>query len=197
SESRLYNIDKSTTTNFVGRHSDLSAISREITRIEDKELVLVIKGSGGIGKTTLINKLAIELSKRDKYNGGIHFIDCEPIADFNLFYQKISSIFNLQSAQYLIEHLNDFFDEKKRLIILDNFESILNNTETSKDIKSRYLTLIGELSQFSSIVITTRESCDEPWEEEYTLRSLESDEAIQLFNKITKNKYSSPGEQLY
>ncbi|MCG3823800.1 SIR2 family protein [Photobacterium damselae] len=197
SESKLHNIDKSTTINFVGRNSDISSISREITRIEDKELVLAIKGSGGIGKTTIINKLAIELSKRDKYNGGIYFIDCEPISDFNQFYHKLSSIFELQSAQYLIEHLNSFCDEKKRLIIIDNFESILNITGATEELKSKYLALIGELSQFASIVITTRESCGEPWEVEYTLRSLESDEAILLFNNTTKNRYSSPREQLY
>lgn len=196
-ESKLNNIEKSSVSNFIGRSSDLAAISRELVRIEDKGLVLVIKGSGGIGKTTIINKLSVELSKRDKYNGGIHFIDCEPISDFNQFHHKLSSIFDLQSAQNLIEHLSSYFDDKKRLIVIDNFESILNLKNCTDEIKCKFLSLIGELSDFSSIIITSRESSGESWEEEFVLRSLESEEALILFNKSTKNKYSSPREQLY
>ncbi|PTO59742.1 NB-ARC domain-containing protein [Vibrio splendidus] len=196
-ESKLYNIDKSSISKFIGRNSDLASISRELNRIEDKELVLVIKGSGGIGKTTIINKLAVELSRRDKYDGGVHFIDCEPISDFEQFHHKLSSVFELQSAQYLIEHLVNYYDNKKRLIIIDNFESILNIEGNTEELKCKYLALIGELSAFSSIIITTRESCGESWEEEYTLRSLESEEALLLFNKATKNKYLSSDEQIY
>ncbi|PTP16083.1 hypothetical protein CWO27_03650 [Vibrio sp. 10N.286.51.C3] len=184
---KMTNIDKSSVAKFIGRTSDLATISREISRIEDKTLALVLKGSGGVGKTTIAKKLAIELSMRGKYEDGITFIDCEPITAYDEFYQKISEGFFLSSVVNLKEHLSENNFSNNRLIILDNYESILN-----LDIgNEKFLELTGNISEYCSLIITSRESCQEQWEQELSLRSLDSYEALELFNNHTKNLYSN------
>ncbi|MBY7791652.1 SIR2 family protein [Vibrio fluvialis] len=193
----IKNVDKASTSKFIGRASDLIIISRELTRIEDKTLALSIKGSGGIGKTTIIKKLTVELSHRGKYRDGITFIDCEPINSYARFYQLVSSAFNLASVDDLIEHLQNNFIENNILIIFDNFESILNLDDRHKPTIKKYLDLVGAVSEFCSVIITTRETIEEPWSYELTLRSLESDEALELFNIHTKYQYNSSKQQTF
>lgn len=192
---KLINIEKSSVSNFIGRSSDLATISRELTRIEDKTLALVLKGSGGIGKTTISKKLAIEYSKRGKFEHGITLIDCEPIDSYSQFYKKISASFELTSIENLVEHLQENNFDNNRLLILDNFESILNLNEC-KSVKC-FLDLVGSISEFCSIILTTRQNTQEPWEQELVLRSLDSDEALELFNIHTGNSYSSKKQQKF
>ncbi|MDP2588910.1 SIR2 family protein [Vibrio splendidus] len=184
-------IDKKSITKFIGRTSDLSSISREMTRIENKNLALVVKGSGGIGKTTIVNKLALEYSKRGKYEDGIIFIDCEPINSYEQFYQKISEAFSLSFIIDLYEHLVDNNLNSNRLIILDNFESILN-MECNRD---DYLELTGAITEFCSLIITSRDRCQEMWEQELDLRSLDSNEGLELFNSHAKSLYDGHKQQ--
>ncbi|WP_408900106.1 SIR2 family protein [Photobacterium piscicola] len=196
-ESNLNDIDKATVTNFIGRKNDLANISREMSRINDKTQVLTIKGSGGIGKTIIIKKLAVELSKRGLFSSGITFIDCEFINEFELFKQKISYSFSLQNIDDLIKYLKDNYSGESRLIILDNYEAILNIDNKSATIKLQCNELISKIAEYSTVVITSRELLCEEWEEEYTLRSLDSDEALALFNKYTNNKFLTKKEQKY
>ncbi|MEZ9342590.1 SIR2 family protein [Vibrio cyclitrophicus] len=190
---KLNNVDKSSVTKFIGRSSDLSSISREIIRIENKNLALVLKGSGGVGKTTIANKLAVEYSKRGKYEQGITFIDCEPISSYEQFYQQVTRGFCLASILDLEQHLiNNNFDNN-RLIILDNYESILN----LDDDRDLFINLTGIITEFSSLIITSRDRIQEQWGQELSLRSLDSLEGVELFNYHTKNTYNSKKEQLF
>lgn len=63
------NIDTKNLVNFVGRKTDLEDITRKI--IDTNKQVLTIKGSGGIGKTTIVKKVATELYERGYYPDGI------------------------------------------------------------------------------------------------------------------------------
>ncbi|WP_029224335.1 NB-ARC domain-containing protein, partial [Vibrio splendidus] len=193
SSNNLFNIDKSSFSNFVGRASDLATVSREISRIEDKNLALVLKGSGGVGKTEVAKKVAIELHARGRFSDGITFIDCEPISDIDQFKQKLSLAFNKQGSDDLLAELAQSTHNGSRLIILDNYESILN----VQNQKAEFLSFIGPITEYATLLITSREVSGESWEEEYTLRSLESDEALLLFNNITKNRYLSESKQKF
>ncbi|WP_394246039.1 SIR2 family protein [Vibrio profundi] len=193
SSNNLFNIDKSSFSNFVGRASDLATVSREISRIEDRNLALVLKGSGGVGKTEVAKKVAIELHARGKFSDGVTFIDCEPISDLDQFKQKLSLAFNKQGSDDLLAELAQSIDNGSRLIILDNYESILN----IQNQKNEFLSLIGPITEYATVLITSREVSGESWEEEYTLRSLESDEALVLFNNITKHRYTSESNQKF
>jgi len=70
-------------------------------RYENK--LLTIKGSGGIGKTSIISKLGIELAERGYFEKGIFFVTCNPIQSFENFEFEISQCFNLTSSKFLRE----------------------------------------------------------------------------------------------
>ena len=176
-------IDPKNLINFVGRTSDLESITRKCLDIAGR--VFSIKASGGIGKTTIVKKMAIEFAKRNYYKDGIIFIDCEHIYDLKTFEYKMTQCFEIDSTINIIEYLQQNNIKKDSLLILDNFESLLylKDKEDTSSIKQ----LISIICDYSSIVITTRELLDEEYEEFYDLRALTTDEAENLFNRYYKS----------
>ncbi|WP_114327323.1 SIR2 family protein [Candidatus Colwellia aromaticivorans] len=179
-------IDKSILKHYVGRQEDLISLTRHISNLEEDNGFITIKGSGGLGKTAISKILAIKLAERGRYKGGIEFIDCEHLLNFEQFKFKISSVFNLEQAQNLEQHLTDNHDQKSRLIILDNFETLIHLED-----KTNILDLLSFMSEFSSIIVTSREFLKIDGEIPYTLRQMTLDEAYDLFiNNLEKRKIS-------
>ncbi|MDR6880386.1 SIR2 family protein [Bacillus sp. 3255] len=167
-------IDPRRLTNFVGRKIDIEDIVRKI--IDNNNEVLTVKGSGGIGKTTLIKKISYELHCRRLFPDGVNFIDCEFIEDYQTFEYKVAQCFFIESTLDLQEHirLNEMY--KQSLIIFDNFETLLYKIETEQ-MKE----LVSFISNYSKVIITSREWIDFEFEIKHELRSFTTDEAIELF----------------
>jgi hypothetical protein len=179
-------IDKSVVKNFIGRNEDLVSLSREISKLEDDNGFITIKGSGGLGKTTIAKILAIKLAEKGKFKAGIEFVDCEHLLNIQQFKFNIAAVFNLEQAQNLEEHLAVNYDQKTRLIILDNFETLLHLED-----KEKILTLLSFMSEYASIIVTSREYLNIDGEISYTLRQMTLDEAYELFiNNLDKRKIS-------
>ncbi|MFE4123982.1 SIR2 family protein [Priestia sp. YIM B13486] len=167
--------------NFVGRQTDIEDIIRKI--LDQKQQILTIKGSGGIGKTTIISKVALELAKRNYFSEGFYFIDCEHITTYTVFEQKLATCFNLDKTLNFKEHLKQNYFKTDKLIILDNLESLLYVKEISQ-IKS----LINFICDYSQIVITSREWVGFNFENRHELRTLSTEEASELFCKLYRVK---------
>ena len=105
-------IDPKTTDNYIGRSTDLENICRRIVELQEKNLVLTIKGSGGIGKTITIKRIAVELAARSYFADGIDFIDCEFIPDYSTFEKKVAANFDLENALNIREQIKDNFTKK-------------------------------------------------------------------------------------
>ena len=176
-------IDPKNLINFVGRTTDLEAIIRKI--IDSNGQILTIKGSGGIGKTTLVKKAAVEFSERNLFADGIHFIACEFIDDYQTFAYKVAQCYDLDSSIDFIRHIRQNKLEFDNLIILDNFESLLYVKETS-DIKN----LVSTVCDYSTVVVTSRERIGFEFEDVYDLRPFTTDEAVELFQKHYSYKIS-------
>lgn len=177
-------IDRKKLINFVGRVSDLENICRKILDLNGQ--LLTIKASGGIGKTTIIKKVVIELSERGYFKEGIHFIDCEYITDFDTFKYKIGQCFDLDRTINLKEHMIQNILKIDKLIILDNFETLLYLKDTEK-IKD----LVAFLCDYATVSTTSREWIEFEFEEKYELRALTTDECVELFQKYYTNNISS------
>ncbi len=172
-------IDKKNLINFVGRNTDTQNIIKKILTVQDENMILTIKGSGGLGKTTIISKAVIEISERGKYKDGIKFIQCEYIKDYEEFENKITFAFDMDNAIDFKIQLKELLEDEDRLIILDNVETLLHlvDTEQIKD-------LIKYISDFATIVVTSREVLNEEYEEIYELHPLTTDESEELFIKL-------------
>lgn len=163
--------------NFVGRVTDVEDLLRKLLELDNR--ILTIKGSGGIGKTTIVLKVALELLKRNYFEDGIHFIDCEHITEYEKFEHKIASCFDLDKSFNFKESLKKNTSGFNKLIILDNFEPLLYISDVNK-IKA----LVSFICDYSKCVITSREWIGVDFEEKHQLRSLTTEEANELFNKL-------------
>jgi len=182
-------IDTKNFDKFVGRNTDIENLVKKISTLKNENKILIIKGAGGIGKTTLVSKVVNEFAQRGKFNDGIKFVQCEFIKDYEDFENKISSAFDMSNAINFRIQLKEQIeqDDEERLIILDNVETILHLDDTEK-IKE----FIKYISNFSTIVITSREKLNEEYEFVYELRELSTDEAGELFLKYYElKKYDS------
>lgn len=183
------NIDPKTLRNFIGRIDDLEQICRKLLALEEEGGVLTIKGAGGIGKTTTVKKITVALADRGYFEGGISFVDCEPISDCQQFKYKVAGAFNLEQAEDLRQHLRDHHDGLSRLIILDNFETLLY-----LDDHQEINTLLGLICDYSTIVITSRERLQIHGETVYEMRQFTTDEAVELFRAALDHREISPSE---
>lgn len=177
------NIDVKNLVNFVGRKTDLEDITRKI--IDTNKRVLTIKGSGGIGKTTTVKKVATVLFERGYYSDGIFFIDCEFISNYKSFEYKVAQCFNIESTINLKDHILQNNIELDAMIILDNFEPLLyiNDREMVKS-------LVAFICDQANVVITSREWVRLEFEERHELRAFTNEEAFQLFGKYYQSTLS-------
>lgn len=170
------NIDPKTVRNFIGRTNDLEQICRKLLSLEDQSGILTIKGSGGIGKTTIIKKLTVALAERGYFAGGINFVDGEFITDCRQFINKVASAFNLEQAEDAQQHLREHHDHQSRLIIIDNLETLLYLDDTLQ-IKA----FLSFICDYATLVVTSREILQIEGEVVYEMRQFTTDEAFELF----------------
>lgn len=183
-------IDPKNTQHFIGRSTDLAHLTRDILALRSKGGVLTIKGSGGIGKTMTVKKLAVALAQRGHFKHGIDFVDCEFISDVASFQKKVVSGFGLQSAQDIAYALKTTVEPQQRLIILDNAESLLNLAE-----RAAIEAFIGIVCEYASIVITSREALGLAFEKITELRRFTIDEAYALFVQTLAPRTPSKEEE--
>ncbi|WP_127495919.1 SIR2 family protein [Paenibacillus glycanilyticus] len=173
-------IDAKNLSNFVGRKTDIEDIIRKV--LNNNNSILTIKGSGGIGKTSIIKKVSLEFFERGYYSDGIFFIDCEFINNYQSFEYKIGHCFGIDSSINIKEHILQNNMKLDVIIILDNFEPLLYIEDIEK-IKG----LLTFICEYSNIIITSREWIDFEFEERHELRGFTNEEALQLFNKCYKS----------
>src|SRR6201997_860798 len=116
-------------TSFVGRVSELEAIDRLLDDPGCRLLTLV--GPGGAGKT----RLALEAAARrvDRYSHGVHFVQLVSVASPDFLAPALA-----ESIQFAVdgahsgfsaqEQLLDYLSERSTLIVLDNFEHLVEGS---------------------------------------------------------------------
>lgn len=173
-------IDTKKLLDFVGRDTDLETITRKIIDLRSNGQVLTIKGSGGLGKTTIVKKCAQEFSKRGLFSQGIYFIDLEHIENYSQFESKVAQCFELDNTMNFKEHIKLNNLDRDSLIIFDNFETLLY-VEDYLSIKK----LVEFTSDYSTVVLTSREIVFDNsfFEDVYPLRDFTTEEAVELFKK--------------
>ena len=110
-------------TRFVGREAELAAL---IARLADPaERVVTVTGPGGIGKTRLA--LAAAAIARDRFPDGVSFVDLASLARPHAVIPTIAQTLGLreQTGRDSRAQLAAFLQGKRFLLVLDNFEQIL------------------------------------------------------------------------
>ncbi len=137
-------------TSFVGRASELDAIERLLEDPGCRLLTLV--GPGGAGKT----RLALEAAARrvDRYPHGVHFVPLASVASPEFLAPALA-----ESIQFAVDavhsgfsaqdQLLDYLSERSTLLVLDNFEHLVEG--------SGFLNEIIERAAHVELLTTSRE----------------------------------------
>ncbi len=115
-------------TSFVGRKTELAELSKMLSR---PEIVLVsLVGTGGVGKTRLALQLAHEQQKLGTFKDNVYFVSLDALQDSQLIPSMLISHFGLvqQASQEPLEQIINFLAQRNSLLILDNFEHLLEGT---------------------------------------------------------------------
>jgi len=109
-------------TSFVGRDDQV----REATQLLGRSRLLTLTGPGGTGKTRL--SLEIAANVLDRFPDGVYFVPLSAIHDPELVPSAIAQALAISTTgqRRPIEALVDHLREKRTLLVLDNFEQVLD-----------------------------------------------------------------------
>jgi predicted ATPase/class 3 adenylate cyclase len=109
-------------TSFVGREREVEQVKK---RLERNRLV-TLTGSGGVGKTRLSIQVASELV--GEYPNGVWLVELAPVTDPSLVTQTICTALNvtLQGNTPALNVLTDYLKQKKILLVVDNCEHLID-----------------------------------------------------------------------
>jgi predicted ATPase/class 3 adenylate cyclase len=117
-------------TTFVGRDEELA----EVLALSATGRLLTLTGPGGTGKT----RLSLEVGARsaERYPDGVYFVPLEPITEPALVPATIAQHLSLpdRGGRSPIERLREHLRDRRLLIILDNFEQVIEAAPIVTDL---------------------------------------------------------------
>ena len=111
-------------TPLLGREKEVDAIG-QLIHLDDVRLVS-LTGPGGMGKTRLALQAVAELS--DLFADGVYFVGLAPVSDPTLVIPTIAQTLGLweRGSLPLLERLKEELRQKRMLLLLDNFEQVID-----------------------------------------------------------------------
>jgi predicted ATPase/DNA-binding XRE family transcriptional regulator len=110
-------------TIFIGREREAEEVRQKLLQPDVR--LLTLTGPGGVGKTRLSLEVARQV--RDRFADGVCFVALAPISDPALVPSAIAQALQVkqEAGQSVVEALEQHLRERQMLLVLDNFERLL------------------------------------------------------------------------
>ena len=151
------------TTPFIGREYAIRAIKEHLSSANVR--LLTLAGVGGTGKTRIALQTAADMV--DEFEHGVFFVPLAALSDPALVLPTIAQAFAVRevAGRLLQEQLKDYLREKQLLLVLDNFEQVIDAAPLVTDV----LTAAPRLK----VLVTSREVLRLSGETDYPVPPLE------------------------
>jgi hypothetical protein len=111
-------------TAFIGREQQVRTVRDVLLRPETR--LLTLTGPGGTGKTRLALQVAADLL--EDFSGGVFFVPLASVTDPDLVLSTVAQTLDVREApgRPIVAALQEFLRQKQLLLILDNFEQVVD-----------------------------------------------------------------------
>ena len=148
-------------SSFVGRARDAAAV---VARIREGTRLLTLTGPGGSGKTRLAIESAAELVP--EFRAGVFWVGLAALDDPELVLEQVGRTLGAR------QDLRDQIADREMLLVLDNFEQVVEAGPAISDLVSRCPNL--------HVLVTSRELLRLRDEVEYSVEPMPADDAALL-----------------
>jgi predicted ATPase len=110
---------------LIGRSRELSEITAAL--LSPEERLVTLTGPGGTGKTRLAVEVGRELLSGPDFPDGVFFVDLSPLSEPELIPRSIARALGIEEVggSSLYDELRREVSKKRMLLVLDNFEHVL------------------------------------------------------------------------
>jgi predicted ATPase/DNA-binding XRE family transcriptional regulator/Tfp pilus assembly protein PilF len=155
---------------LIGRHETVAEVRARL--LQDAVRLLTLTGPPGIGKTRL--GLAVGTSLLDDFQDGVFFVALAPVGDPGLVAASIAQVLGIKEArgQALFSSIAAYLREMKLLLVLDNFEQVL-------DASPVVVELLGTCPSLK-VLVTSREALHVNGEQQFPVPALPTPDPTHL-----------------
>jgi predicted ATPase len=170
---------------LVGRQRELAELI-ELVRSRAVRLV-TLTGTGGIGKTRLAHRVARDVL--DEFREGVFFVSLARISDPELVMPAIAQTVGIREevGKPLVETLNEYMREKEMLLLLDNFEQVVDSAPAVATLVEAASKLKVLVTSRAPLRVSAERTYDVPPlglpdpDQPPTIETVEESEAAELF----------------